>query len=611
MKKVELNSISHAVRAAQAVLQYGVGAMVDFPDQTLMTAAPEFWENTVTINDDRFASALNVKTFKMPTKIAYTRFPEWYFCPKCRKFQPLKDWINEHRRKSNVKELEHNADMVNNLQCKTCRQDLVVSRIITACENGHISDFPWINWVHRMAGKQVCNHPDLRFKTSVSGTEGLEGLVIECVTCKATTTLAKAFDPTIFEKLDQESNNKDFGCKGYHPFNNTHESCGCYPRTLQRGGSSVYFPLIVSSLVIPPLKDTLLSQLKLDETFLRVTTEYGPEDLEQALTFVEGKVKNASEEIANRIGGSKEDIQKITLEYIQGQDNDSIEVGSVDYKYQEYQALKGEIENSNNAFGDFVRVSRDTTEYQIPFIKNISLINKVRVINALIGFSRINPIQSEKDKGFVSIKKPDTLWYPGYEVRGEGIFIEFDEEAISKWLNQSTEIQERIDVIDQNYSMSYIGERHPRNITAKFVLLHTISHLLISQLSFECGYSVASLSERLYCSDNDGQSMAGIFIYTSSGDSEGTLGGLVRQGESDTFPTIFRKAIANAKICSNDPVCIMSRGQGRDSLNLAACHSCALLPETSCEERNAFLDRALIVGTFDNPDLGFWNELSQ
>jgi hypothetical protein len=115
------------------------------------------------------------------------------------------------------------------------------------------------------------------------------------------------------------------------------------------------------------------------------------------------------------------------------------------------------------------------------------------------------------------------------------------------------------------------------------------------------------LKERIYCSDaSEGKEMAGILIYTACGDSEGTLGGLVRQGRADTFPKIFNKAIENARTCSNDPVCSLSQGQGRDSLNLSACYSCALIPETSCEEFNSFLDRGVVIGTFDNPMLGFF-----
>ena len=193
---------------------------------------------------------------------------------------------------------------------------------------------------------------------------------------------------------------------------------------------------------------------------------------------------------------------------------------------------------------------------------------------------------------------------------GEAVNLVIEQDDIDAWIETNPAVAERATRLNNNYAVSYIGKNHPRTITPKFLMLHTLSHLLISQLSFECGYSIASLSERLYCSEvEDGKTMAGIFIYTASGDAEGTLGGLVRQGRPDAFPRILKKAIVNAKTCSNDPVCIMSRGQGRDSLNLAACHACGLRPETCCEERNAFLDRGVIVGTYENPEIGFWNDI--
>ena len=101
--------------------------------------------------------------------------------------------------------------------------------------------------------------------------------------------------------------------------------------------------------------------------------------------------------------------------------------------------------------------------------------------------------------------------------------------------------------------------------------------------------------------------MSGILIYTASGDSEGTMGGLVRQGRPDTFPAIFKRAVEGAMTCSNDPVCSLSMGQGRDSLNLSACYACTLVPETSCEEFNVFLDRGVIVGTYEEPEIGFFS----
>lgn len=242
---------------------------------------------------------------------------------------------------------------------------------------------------------------------------------------------------------------------------------------------------------------------------------------------------------------------------------------------------------------------------------NISLIHKVREVQALIGFTRLKPVDSTDDPKsqavIVPVKEPETKWYPAYDVRGEGIFIEFDGSIIDSWRTGNQALAERVKILNDNYKKSFIGENHPREISGKFLLLHTISHLLIKQLSFECGYGIASLKERIYCSEAaDGKEMAGILIYTACGDSEGTLGGLVRQGRFDTFPRIFNKAIESARTCSNDPVCSLSQGQGRDSLNLAACYSCALIPETSCEEFNCFLDRGVVVGTFDNPNLGFF-----
>ena len=265
--KVQLNKVTHSVRAAQAVLQYGVGAMVDFPDQTLVTAAPEYWSGTTKIFDDRFAKALGVDYFAMPTDISYSRFPEWYFCPKCRKFQPLNKWIKDYQKKAKDRQLQRDLNMVEKLQCLDCKQDLVVARIVTVCEKGHLNDFPWVKWVDARSRKPICDNPVLRFKTGASGTEGLEGLALECDTCEAKTTLRDAFDKQIFEELDGNGEREDFICPGHHPFKHIIEPCGCYPRTVQRGASSVYFPLVHSSLVIPPYADKLNTKIEKSKAY--------------------------------------------------------------------------------------------------------------------------------------------------------------------------------------------------------------------------------------------------------------------------------------------------------------------------------------------------------
>lgn len=615
--KCELDKITHSVRASQAVLQYGVGAMVDFADQTLVTADPKFWSKTVKIYDDRFARALAVDYFAMPTDIAYERFPEWYFCPKCRRFQPLKKWIAEYRERGKAqKSISFKRDedivdhMVDHMQCPKCGQDLVVTRIVTVCERGHLNDFPWIKWVHTKSKKPICANPELKFKTGASGTEGLEGLSVSCA-CGATATLSGAFDKDCFVKLDNGGETSNFRCEGNHPYRHIKEPCDCYPRTVQRGASSVYFPVVYSSLVIPPYADKLNAQIEKSKAYDECVIIIDDEEPEDRINKIKKSLPKWIDKIALEIGASKENVKKILTEKWLKENKTEVDVTGIQYRLKEYMALTGmTVASSGDSLGDFSREEMNIDDYHIPHIKSISLIDKVRVVNALIGFSRITPAMTKDDDGFVDIKDKDSRWYPAYEVRGEGIFIEFKQTDIDKWITENPEVVERANRLNENYATSFIGENHPRNITPKFVMLHTLSHLLISQLSFECGYSIASLSERLYCSEEtDGQAMAGIFIYTASGDSEGTLGGLVRQGRPDAFPQLLKKAISNAKTCSNDPVCITSRGQGRDSLNLAACHACALLPETCCEERNGFLDRGMIVGTYENKKIGFWRDI--
>lgn len=635
--KIQLNKVTHSVRVSQAVLQYGVGAMVDFPEQTLMTAAPEYWgESVVEIHDERLEKALHVDYFGMPGSkddgryqngVSYARFPEWYFCPKCRRFQPLKSWIKEYNSSPKFKRAnETDPYMVKRVRCAKCFQDLVVARIVVACGHGHIDDFPWVKWVHAKNGsgaKPICNNPKLRFTTSASSTEGLEGLSVSCTECNARATLKGAFDKDALKTLDEKTGHVyDFQCTGKHPWKNTEEPCGEYPHVLQRGGSSVYFPMVVSSLVIPPYSSILTSKIQNSVAFsdlkkairesIKTLSDMNIASQENKNLAIQSKLNEYTEKIANEIGKSPEQVKSILERRWSDPGEESFSTTSVKYRAEEYVALNGEITIEDGG-GEFVRESVDISEYDIPFVKGIALIHKVREVEALVGFSRLEPVDSESSEQDgkilkIPVKDSETNWYPGYDVRGEGIFIEFDENAIDQWRTNNTLVANRIIQINENYKKSYYGSKKERDITSKFLLIHTISHLLMKQLSFECGYNIASLKERLYCSEEkDGRCMSGILIYTASGDSEGTMGGLVRQGRHDTFPTIFRKAITSALTCSNDPVCSLSMGQGRDSLNLSACYSCTLVPETSCEEFNVFLDRGVVVGTFEHPEFGFYS----
>ena len=241
------------------------------------------------------------------------------------------------------------------------------------------------------------------------------------------------------------------------------------------------------------------------------------------------------------------------------------------------------------------------------YFDSVVLIEKLKETKVFKGFSRINPMNkiNKKDLSTQPVK-----WLPAVEVYGEGVFLKFNDKIVDDWLSEYGTRHEHI--IERYYSS--MRKRRPkdedRNINPFFVAMHTFAHLLIKKLCFDCGYGSSSLREKLYFSDDPESRMNGILIYTSSGDSEGSLGGLVRQGNKANLGPLVKNAIAEAEWCSADPVCSdigKSSGQGPDNVNGSACHNCCILPETSCEEFNMLLDRATVIGTLDNPEIGFFN----
>lgn len=620
-KYINLYHQTHNVRVSQAISPFGTGAMVDFADQTLMTSAPEYWEgSTKIIHDERLEKVLGVDCFRMPLSyedskegIRFVRFPKWYFCPKCRRFRPIEDWENEFVPGKRAK-----TDDMRRPLCMECNKtQLVPARIIAVCEHGHIQDFPWIAWVHKRSNKPVCSAKSyLKISTGVS-TAGLEGIKLKCTKCGAKTTMAGSFGEKAFEKLG-----KEFLCKGGMPWKGEHrEECDIYPRAAQRGASNIYFPKVESSIVIPPYSDILNTKIEDCQAYQNLvgTVSTTIESSRDALLklILDGQIK----QIAFQINENEKAVRKIVERKLFNKEvSDDIKVRS-GYRKEEYQALTGDIPTESMDSKDFKVEIIPGNKYDIPHINKVSLVKKMREVRALTAFSRLNPpdqnIMNYEREGtpgksvLVDVKNKKTKWYPANEVRGEGIFIEIDKEYINRWRSEFPEIVARAEKINKR-QQRIIEEKGftNRTISDKFIILHTLAHLMIRELSFECGYSSASLRERIYCNQpNDDFLMSGILIYTASGDSEGTLGGLVREGLPDELPRIILNVLQKAKWCSIDPVCSESSGQGRDSLNLAACHACTLISETSCEEFNVLLDRALLIGTLDRPQTGFFSDI--
>ena len=250
------------------------------------------------------------------------------------------------------------------------------------------------------------------------------------------------------------------------------------------------------------------------------------------------------------------------------------------------------------------------------YFSRVMLVSKLRETRALAGFTRVFPendsLPLEERKAMLRLSSsPENNWLPAYVVYGEGIFLELNEQWLQQWEQQENVIQRVAPLVRRYEQLEQNNKVRKKPLGPRYILLHTLSHLVMNRMTFECGYSSAALRERLYVSSDLEAPMAGLLIYTAAGDSEGTMGGLVRMGQPGNLENVVRQALVDAQWCSTDPVCMeigMRGGQGPESCNLAACHNCSLVPETACEEFNRFLDRAVLVGKVDDRKLGYFQE---
>lgn len=607
MNKKLLGEDKFNIRRTQLIVPFGVGSILNMlPNESLMLCGLDKWDENAgeKIYDERLQKYLKVKYFKIPASeknypkgLPFVRFPKWYYCPNCRSLKPLSEWKE--------KWFEYHHQDFDHPRCYKpgCREKLLnPSRFIIACKKGHIDDFPWIEWVHR---NNHCSNPDLELKSDI-GIAGLSGIKIICRTCGLERTMATSFNKDTFKKMG-------FKCTGRKPWQgkDKKEKCQEYPVTLQRGASNVYFPKVVSSICIPPYSDDICTRIQETNEWKYLSSEIGGIDDKMKTIIID--------KIAVKLNESKDSINKVMDRMLKSSSGDVERQSDIEYRYDEYRALTGDVKTGQIDSKNFNIEIINGKEFKIKGLKNVTLVHRLREIRTLVAFNRIQPIETdyfsviEEEEEFSSMRiaeKADKIWLPAVEANGEGIFLDFNEYIINEWKNNE-EIRKRVSVLqERSDKMSKTYNRPSKNITASFLLLHTFAHILIRQLSFECGYSVSSLRERIYCGEiNESSDMTGFLIYTSRGDSDGSMGGLVRQGRPDKLSDIIDKAIKKSSWCSSDPVCIESRGQGLGSLNLAACFACVLLPETSCETGNKFLDRAMLVGLPDKPEIGFYREV--
>jgi len=486
--------------------------------------------------------------------------------------------------------------------CPLCKTEIHSSavRFVTACINGHLDEVSWNYAVHH--GKNCDHSCRPRYFYWKTGGSSLSDIVIECPDCGCKTDMGKIY-------------NLDFNCTGRFPEKEIPSytgggapfytqpkrpfkgSCGEKMMVIQRQSSSLRIPKILTLLTIPEYDNAISNILQ------RRVVSSAIDMLLISSSACNGKM--SAEELISNIKSSRyiaaEATQKIE-EYIREKGtfhfcelfnhlhDENREFG--DFIYEEFESLlAGPMTSEDGNFSMSPPMKHPSGEGSILPDLDIYPINKIRTITAQMGYLRMPYTRkSEKPANIVSsgVYLDDGYWYPGFEGLGEGIFITFSERefpdlrktmAYREWKNH------KAPEVTGGKSLWEDMVQEPL-----FVWLHTLSHSIIAALSLYAGYSSASLSERVYI-DRDAKN-GGILIYTTSPGEDGSMGGLV--GAADEFDDILEMGLERIKFCSNDPLCSEVR-KTSDRINGAACHSCLLISETSCEHRNMWLDRHIIM----------------
>jgi hypothetical protein len=286
--------------------------------------------------------------------------------------------------------------------------------------------------------------------------------------------------------------------------------------------------------------------------------------------------------------------------------------GEVDLKIPEWIVLQDPDPKSH--WPDFMVKLGEPPEGFGDFISSVVLVERLREVNTLIGFTRVDPPEEGFEGGEPPTRAPLSTdrptWLLATEVRGEGIFLSFELGLLSDWLARKA-VRDRSEILFSGHR-SWRAARRLKPLEANFpgvlcTLLHTFSHVLLRELSLECGYNAASIRERIYASGpGKPPDMAGVLLYTAASDSDGTLGGLVELGKPENLGRLISQALKHAQVCSSDPLCSEHIPVHDATLHGAACHACSFVPETSCEFGNRYLDRSLLVPTFQGMETAFF-----
>lgn len=612
------------LRPSQILFTFGVGSSIDLPNLAVMVMGLDLWplSHCREIPEARLLAAVRrqlgpqVRRLLEPPRppeepkspldpeagigMPVRMFPRWLRCPQCELMAPIESGLFE------LKPNPYRPDMTRWVHASCPKnpsrtgQTAVPVRFIVACRNGHLDDFPWIEFVH--GGPTSCKSLLRMMQFGVS--DSVADVVIKCDTCNQSRRMIEAFDPP-------KDNPRLPICTGYHPHLESHGRCcdeNKQPLRMEAmllGASNTWFPINLSALAVPQASAGRLAQLVEDHWNV----------LEQATTKEILVAFRAIGQL-HAFEGFEVDAIWPQIESKRTAQPDGDEAHE-DLKTPEWEAFTAADPACNTE--DFrlepVSVPNGFTAY----FDKVVLIHRLREARALVGFTRIQSAGEFGEEWSLPPERRAPLtngpltWVPSAEVRGEGIFIQFNEAAVAAWLQQP-----EIMALGETFLEAHRRWRTARNISPpldgfpgmRFVLLHSFAHLLMRQLALECGYTSASVRERLYSADAQAENgpMAGVLIYTAASDSEGTLGGLVAQGQPPILAYHIEQALKQAELCSSDPLCADHHPYDQGTtLHGAACHACLFSPETSCERGNKYLDRRVLVQTLSGGVVPFFS----
>ena len=610
------------IRPSQVLTTYGVGSIIDLPHLSVMVMGLDDWplKETAEIGEERLLAtirevlgkqvrsmrstpyapdSLDVDQFDTANVIGIpvAPFPRWMVCPYCHRLATLNSGLFKLETPYRVDQTRYVHASCNK---PGKRPTVIPARFIVACKNGHLDDFPWRFFVHR--GHSPCKGG---LKLNELGASGEAAEVqVECA-CGATRRMSDAF------KLDTDALPV---CSGRRPHLRDHDEKGCKGPDGQdskmvamlHGASNSWFALSISAMALPFGKDEL-SQL-IDEHWTILEKAQSQQNIELLL-----EVHQNLRELADYPAS---DIWRIV--HSRKNDRPGEEPSFTDLKLPEWEAFSNP--KSTQQTRDFQLREVDPPAQYAEVLERVVLAEKLREVRALVGFTRIeSPYDYDTPAAFPEIQRAklsrgEPTWVPASEIRGEGIFIQFRETILVDWVARNK-------AREQEFFEAHCRWRRSRGLLPadefwpglRYVLLHSFAHGLIREFGIECGYTTASLRERIYSTEPGAATppMAGVLLYTAAPDSEGTLGGLVALGHPGPLGRHIDQALDQVRFCASDPLCAEHHPY-MDGITLhgASCHACLFAPESSCERSNRYLDRTLLVETVDQSDYAFFRPSS-